>query len=153
MDTEVMEKINVQLAFEKSHANKLKPMVDTMRNSIVKMLLSRIMYDSLRHAVTFQAIIDVDTGQTIWNVDKQQMIKELNVHIETEKKMIEGTKSIITKVEDNNIRKLLGEIVKDERRHHRLLIRLKEIIESIDVKEQDWEDLYRKTLQEEWPDF
>ena len=153
MDTEVMEKINVQLAFEKSHANKLKPMVDTMRNSIVKMLLSRIMYDSLRHAATFQAIIDVNTGQTIWNVDKQQMIKELNAHIETEKRMVDGIQRIVNKVEENSIRKLLREIVKDERRHHRILVRLKEIIESIDVKEQDWEDLYRKTLQEEWPDF
>jgi len=111
------------------------------------------MYDSLRHAATFQAIIDVNTGQTIWNVDKQQMIKELNAHIETEKRMVDGIQSIVNKVEENSIRKLLREIVKDERRHHRILVRLKEIIESIDVKEQDWEDLYRKTLQEEWPDF
>lgn len=153
MDAELMEKINVQLAFEKSHANRLKPIVDTMRNSIVKMLLSRIMYDSLRHAVTFQAIIDVDTGQTIWHVDKQQMIKELNVHIETEKKMIDGIRGILKKIEDRNTERLLREIVADERRHHRILVRLKEIIESIDVKEEDWEDLYRKTLQEEWPDF
>lgn len=153
MDAELMEKVSIQLAFEKSHANRLKPMVDTVRNSIVKMVLSRIMYDSLRHAATFQALIDVNTGQTIWDVDKQQMIKELNVHIETETKMVEGIEGIIKKVNDDNTERILKEIVADEKRHHRILVRLKDIIESIDVQKEDWEDLYRRQLQEEWPDF
>lgn len=153
MDAEVMEKINVALAFEKSHADRLRPMVDTMRNSIVKMLLSRIMYDTMRHAVTYQAIIDVNAGKTIWHVDKQQMITELNYHIETEKKMLEGVQGILKKIGDRNTERILREILGDERRHHRILVRLRDIIESIDVKQEDWEDLYRKRLQEEWPDF
>lgn len=153
MDADVLEKINVQMAFEKSHANKLKPMADTMKNSIIKMLLSRIMYDSLRHAATFQAIIDVSSGQAIWEIDKERMIKELSFHIETESKMVKGIQDIVKNVNDENTARLLKEIVRDEHRHHRILVRLKGIIESIDVKEQDWEDLYRKTLQEEWPDF
>jgi len=141
------------MAFEKTQSNSLKPIIDTMRNSIVKMLLSRIMYDSLRHAATFQAIIDVNAGQTIWHIEKQKMIDELNIHIEVEKKMIDGIRGILNKIDDKTTTKLLMEIVGDERRHHRILVRLREIIESIDVKQADWEDLYRKTLQEEWPGF
>lgn len=153
MDAELMEMITVQQAFEFKHAKTLKPLVEATENSLVKMFLSRIMYDTLKHADMFQALIDLSADKIIWNVDKQRMIKELKYHLETEGKMLKGIQRILTKVDDADKKTLLQEILRDEKRHHNILTGLINVFEKIDVSQEDWMDLYRKRLQEEWPDF
>lgn len=153
MDAELMEKLSVQIAFEKDQAETLKPLIDEIRNSVVKMFLSRVMLDSMKHANMLQAIIDLGSNQVIWYIDKQKTVKELKKHIRIEEKMLKNVKGILNKIEDQNIMTLLKEILADEERHHRILTRLMKITESIDVSKDTWEDLYRERLQEEWPDF
>lgn len=66
--------------------------------------------------------------------------------------MLKSIQKIVGKMEDKKTKTFLGEILADERRHHEILKNLI-FFESIDVSEEDWIDLYRKRLQEEWPDF
>lgn len=153
MDAKLLELINVQMSFEESQAESLKPVVDETKNSLLKVVLNRVRWDSMRHAAIFQAIIDQDKGQVIWEIDKKKMVKELNNHIRTEKKMIENIRNIFDIAGDANTKSLFQEILTDEETHHRILSRLKEIVDSIDVSKKDWEFFYRKQLQDDWPDF
>lgn len=153
MDAELIDKITIQQAFEVKHAKALKPSVEATQNSLVKMFLSRIMFDTMKHADMLQALIDLNAGKIIWHIDKQRMIKELGYHIETESKMIKGIKSILDKVDDTKTNSMLQEILKDERKHHRTLTELIKMFESIDVSKEDWMDLWIARWQEEWPDF
>ena len=153
MDSELMEKLTVQMSFEKAQVTTLKPLIDETRNSVVKMFLSRVMLDSMKHADMIQAIIDLSANQVIWYIDKQKTVEELKKHIEIETRMLQSISEILGKVKDEKIKPLLQEILSDEKRHHKILTRLMIITESIDVSKETWEDLYRERLQEEWPDF
>lgn len=153
MDAKLMEMISVLLPFERKSAESLKSTIDETENSVVKMFLSRMMWDSLKHAAMLQTIIDLNSGEVIWDIDKQLMIKALNYHIETEEKMLKGIRDVLEILEDKKTEPVLREILADEKRHHQILTRLKDIVESIDVSKENWLDLYRKRLQEEWPGF
>ena len=153
MDAKLLELISVQLAFEQSNATRLEPVIDETKNSLLKVPLNRIRWDTMKHAAIFQAILDLDKGQVIWEIDKNKMINELNYHISVEKKMIENIWNILEIAGDEKTKPLFQEILTDEKRHHRILISLKKIIDSIDVSKEDWVFFYRKQLQEDWPDF
>lgn len=153
MDAKLLELINVQMSFEKKHAAALEPVIDEIKNSLLKVLLNRIRWDTMKHASIFQAILDMDKGQVIWEINKQKMVEELNYHIKTEQTMIDGIQSILDVAGDEKTKPLFQEILTDEERHHRTLIHLKEIIDSIDVSKEDWVFFYRKQLQDDWPGF
>ena len=153
MDAKLLELINVQKAFEENHAARLEPIINETKNSLLKLPLSRIKWDTMKHAAIFQAILDLDKDQVIWEINKERMVKEIDYHITTEKKMIETIRNILEIAVDEKTKPLFQEILTDEERHHRILIHLKEIIDSIDVSKSDWEFFYRKQLQEDWPDF
>lgn len=153
MDAELMSLFEKQLAFEKKHANALKPFIDSTENSIVRMFLSKIMLETTKHATMFQAMIDLDAGKVVWHIDKERMIEQLNYHLQTEVQMLEGIQKIVGKIEEKRTKDFLGEILADERRHHEILKNMIDFFESIDVKEEDWLALYRTRLQGEWPGF
>jgi bacterioferritin (cytochrome b1) len=153
LDAELMEKISIMSSFEKHQADSLKPTIDMVKNSLIQVVLNKIMLDSMKHAHMLQAIMDLDAGEVVWHIDKQAMLKTFNRHLENEEKMLESIHGLLDKVEDEKMKPLFYEILADEEQHHRMLRRLIDIVESIDVSDEEWEEFYRKRLQDEWPDF
>ncbi len=153
LDAEVMKLVTAQLAFEKDHARELKPLVDSTENEIVKMFLSKIMLETTKHANMFQAMVDLDAGKIVWAVDKDRMLEQLKYHLKTEMWMVENIKKILADIDDKRLKPFLEEILADELRHHQILERMIDFLNSVDVTEQNWLDLYRTRLQDEWPDF
>lgn len=153
MNVELIDKIKVIQSFEWDQADSLKPTIDTMKNSLIQTILAKIRLDSMKHVYMLGAIMDLNADQVIWHIDKLSMIEKLNRHLEIEVKMLKGIKDLLDEVNDEKTKPLLREVLSDEERHHRMLTRLADIVESIDVSQEDWIDLYRKRLQEEWPDF
>jgi bacterioferritin (cytochrome b1) len=153
LDATVREKLSLMHSFERRQADSLKPTIETVKNSLIQVVLNKIMLDSMKHAHMLQAIMDLDAGQVVWHIDKQAMLKTFNRHLKNEGKMLESIHGLLDKVEDEKMKPMFQEILADEERHHQMLNRLIDIVESIDVGEEEWEDFYRQRLQDEWPDF
>ena len=130
-------------ALEQKTVESLSPMVSETRNSVVKLFLHRLVLDSVKHADIMQALIDLNTGAVVSNIDKHRMKRELKKHVENEEVMLNRVQNIIGKVEDERTRFLLQHIADDERRHHKILDQLLEMIEEIEnIRDEDWWDLY-----------
>jgi len=143
MDEELIGMLKEQRAFEQNTADSLTASVNRTKNSIVRLFLNRLVLDSLKHADLLQALIDLNAGAIVADIDKYRMKKELNKHLLNEKEMLSRVQKIIGKVEDERMRGLLQQIIGDEQRHHKILNELLRIIETIEnIKDEDWWELY-----------
>jgi rubrerythrin len=143
MDEELMGMLKEQRAFEQNTADSLTASVNRTKNSIVRLFLNRLVLDSLKHADLLQALIDLNTGAIVADIDKYRMKKELSKHILNEKEMLSRAQKIVSKVEDEKTRSLLQQIVEDEQRHHKILNELLRIIGTIEnIRDEDWWELY-----------
>jgi len=150
VDTELMKILEEHKSFELENAKSLKSIIDMTDSSIVTMFLGGIMLDSTKHANIIQAIMDVDAGTVLWNIDKQKLNKKVSEHIEIEKKMIKSIETIMGKNKNEKIKPLIKEILEDERRHHLILTQLIKNIETLDVLKEQWIDLYVRFQQEDF---
>jgi len=143
MDEELIRMLKEQRSFEQNTADSLSASVNRTKNSIVRLFLNRLVLDSLKHADLLQALIDLNTGAIVADIDKYRMKKELNNHILSEKEMLSRAQKIAGKVEDERTRGLLSQIVEDEQRHHKILNELLRTIETIEnIRDEDWWELY-----------
>jgi len=143
MDKELIGMLKEQQALEQETAKSISPLVNATKNSVVRLFLNRLVLDSLKHADLLQALIDLNTGAIVADIDKYRMKKELNNHVLNEKEMLSRAQAIISKVEDEKTRGLLRQIVEDEQRHHKILNELLRIIETIEnIRDEDWWELY-----------
>jgi len=143
MDEELIRMLKEHRAFEQNTADSLNASVKRTKNSVVRLFLNRLVLDSLKHADLLQALIDLNTGAIVADIDKYRMKKELSKHVLNEKEMLSRAQAIIGKVEDERTRALLQQIVEDEQRHHKILEELLRIIETIEnIRDEDWWELY-----------
>jgi len=143
MDEELIGMLKEQQAFEQSTADSLTASVNRTKNSIVRLFLNRLVLDSLKHADLLQALIDLNTGAIVSDIDKYRMKRELSKHVLNEKEMLSRAQAILGKVEDERTRGLLRQIIEDEQRHHKILNELLRIIETIEnIRDEDWWELY-----------
>ena len=143
MDEELIGMLKEQQTFEQNTADSLTASVNRTKNSIVRLFLNRLVLDSLKHADLLQALIDLNTGAIVADIDKYRMKKELTKHVLNEKEMLSRAQKIVGKVENERTRGLLSQIVEDEQRHHKILNELLRIIETIEnISNEDWWELY-----------
>jgi len=143
MDEELIGMLKEQQAFEQNTAESLTASVNRTKNSIVRLFLNRLVLDSLKHADIIQALIDLNTGAVVSDIDKYRMKKELSKHVLNEREMLSRVQAIIGKVEDERTKGLLRQIIEDEQKHHKILNELLRIIETIEnISDQDWWELY-----------
>ena len=143
MDEELIEMLKEHRTFEQNTAESLTASVNRTKNSIVRLFLNRLVLDSLKHADIIQALIDLNTGAVVSDIDKYRMKKELSKHVLNEREMLSRVQAIIGKVEDERTKGLLRQIIEDEQKHHKILNELLRIIETIEnISDQDWWELY-----------
>ncbi len=143
MNEELIRMLKEQQAFEQNTADSLTASVNRTKNSIVRLFLNRLVLDSLKHADLLQALIDLNTGAIVADIDKYRMKKKLNKHTLNEEEMLSRAQKIVGKVEDERAKGLLRQIIADEQRHHKILDELLRIIETIEnIRDEDWWELY-----------
>ncbi|MFX0046451.1 MAG: hypothetical protein ACFE8Z_11430 [Candidatus Hermodarchaeota archaeon] len=150
MDPELLNMLNSHKSLELENAASLKAVLDVIDSSIVKMFLGGIMLDSTKHSNILQTIIDINSGEVLWNIDKQKMVEELEKHLEIEKKMLQSIQDIVGKNKDEKIEPLIEEILADERRHHRIFTQLLENVDNLGAVKEEWLDFYLQFQQEDF---
>ena len=130
---------------------RLRPSVEKAGHRLVSALLETILYDSRKHAVLCQVLIDVEAGAAPVTLDVDMgaavgLHQGILQHVRVEEKMITRLESIREGVEEPRVREILDHLLADERRHHSLLQRLSNIIDSDTAAYDEYLGLIQKYM-------
>jgi hypothetical protein len=127
--------------------------LDAINNTAVQGALKGISYDSMKHALMYRSAISLISERRLpledAQLDEQKEI--VNRHIEMEAEVIGKLEAMIPEVEDERVSLILNAIVEDERRHHKLLKRVHEILVMGEaITEQEWWEAIWKDVPGLW---
>jgi rubrerythrin len=120
--------LSKQKDLELEAAESLSSIVDMSRSNVVKLLLLGIVQDSKKHAQILESLIGLIKTPTFGDVEKFEIATGVEKHIKIEEEMEKTMSDIIQRVDDKEVKAILGQIVAEEKRHHQSLIELKELM-------------------------
>jgi len=127
-----------QMALEKETAKVLSSTVQRTKNSVVRLFLNRLVFDSLKHADMLQTLIDLNAGTVVSIVDREEMNASLERHVAQEKQMLKRLETIMEKIDEPKAKSLLKQIAEDERSHHRILDEVTKIVGWRSPTDEQW---------------
>lgn len=136
---------------EKRYSDKLSESTRNIKNPLVRTIMEAVSQDSYKHSLIYNAIAKMLTEEAplISYLESDTVGREINEHIQTEKKMIETLVDILNEgVENKAIKFLLESILRDELFHHALLKHIYEIVikrEALtesDIWDMIWKDAF-----------
>jgi hypothetical protein len=130
LDESTLNRIKQQKDFEDKTAKKLTPLYESAKNPVMKLFLHSIILDTMRHSDTYQMLIDLNASAVMGKESQDLGQTELAVHIKEEAKMLKQAKEISEIVKDKKIKQIVLNILEDEKKHHRVLTRLLEILKT-----------------------
>jgi len=143
VSNELLDLLKRQQTLERETVDSLNPLVQSTKNSVIRLFLNQLVLDSMKHVDVLQAIMDLNAGAVVSDIDKHRMKRGLNEHVKGEEAMLRNIENIMDKVEDKKIRFLLMQMAADEKRHHKILEQLMKVVENIEnIRDKDWWDLY-----------
>jgi len=146
---ELIRLLSKQRDLELMAAESLSSLVEMSKYDVVKLLLLGVMNDSKKHAQILEALMSLMRTTTFGYVEKYEVVKGVEKHIKIEEEMLRNIDEIAGKAEDREVKTMLGMIAMEEKRHHRTLLELSEIVERIDkISEEDWRDYLNR-----WANF
>ena len=146
---ELIRLLSKQKDLELMAAESLSSLVEMSRYDVVKLLLLGVMNDSKKHAQILEALMSLIRTSTFGYTEKYEVAKGVEKHIKIEEEMLRNIDEITEKAEDREVKTMLGLIAMEEKRHHRTLLELSEIVERIDrITEEDWRDYLNR-----WANF
>ncbi len=147
LDENMLSKIKKQKDFEDETSKKLTPLYESAKNPIIKLYIHSIILDTMRHSDTYQMLIDLNERAQIGEESAKLGEQELKSHITEEAKMLAQTEQIIKSVKDKRIKQILLDILEDEKKHHRVLSELMNILKK---ESKEW-DAYLYDLMTGFP--
>ena len=138
-----------QIVLEEKIVRKAKASVKNTKNELVRHLIQAIAIDSNKHALLLNAILARLESKTpfIDEEKRDQLGNNIKEHINLEAHAIKTYQELIPKTEDPGSKQVLEYILDDEKRHHKLLKRLYElVIEKETLTEEDLWDLTWKDV-------
>jgi hypothetical protein len=147
LDEDALNKIKKQKEFEDQTAKKLTPLYEKAKNPVIKLFIHSIILDTMRHSDTYQMLIDLNSSALMGDDSKALGQTELAIHVKEEAQMLKQAKDISEIVRDKKIKRLILNILEDEKKHHRVL---KEVLEILDKESKEW-DAYLYDLIEGFP--
>jgi len=130
LDENTLSKIKKQKDFEDQTAKKLTPLYESAKNPLIKLFIHGIIFDTMRHSDIYQMLIDLNSSAQIGKESEDIGEEELASHIKEEARMLKQTKDISEVVKDKKIKQLILNILEDEKKHHRVLNELLEILKK-----------------------
>ncbi|MEM0005314.1 MAG: ferritin-like domain-containing protein [Ignisphaera sp.] len=132
---------------ERKHAERLKNLADRIGHPVLKVLLLGIADDSEKHALFYQAMVELSTRyQPAISQEEFRMLgEEIIRHIETEARMMEVTKELLNRFSDPRLKLLLAAVHDDEVKHHRVLVSIRDNVggEYVVGEEDMWNAIWR----------
>jgi rubrerythrin len=136
LDEKSLSKIKQQKNFEDQTVKELTPLYESAKNPIIKLFIHSIILDTMRHSDAYQMLIDLNSSAQMGDESKEVGQKELAVHIKEEAKMLKQAKEISEIVKDQKVKQLVLNILEDEKKHHRVLTDLLDILKK---KASEWD--------------
>jgi hypothetical protein len=128
VDDKTLVKLKEQKAFEDRVAKGLTSWQDSIKNPFVRLFIHRIILDTMRHSDTYQLLIELNERVLIGEPSREAMTTEISAHIKQEGKMLEQAKKISQTIEDAKFKQILQQIIEDEKKHHKILRELADIL-------------------------
>jgi rubrerythrin len=118
----------------------------TIKNPVVKTILKGMALDSSKHSSIYQAAERmVQVAPALTESEFDELKKVVKWHIENESKVIKRLETAVRKTKDKRIKFLLQAIAADEKRHHKLLDAIMNIVVKGETITDDewWEMLWK----------
>jgi len=139
-----------QIELEKNIVEKAEAAVSEVKNALVKQLILGIAMDSNKHESLLRALVALNLGGTPFIPEEitDKLKSNLEEHIKLEKNAIQTYGELLENLEEERERVVITAILEDEKRHHKLLVRLhKMIIEQETLTEQNlWDWTWKDSL-------
>lgn len=136
IDSEVLGKIKKQKEFEDQTAEKLTPLYKSAKNPLIKVFLHSIILDTMRHSETYQMLIDLNSSALLGKESEDLGKEKLATHIKEEAIMLKQTQEISEVVKDKRIKQIVLNILEDEKKHHRVL---KDLLQILEKESEKWD--------------
>lgn len=138
---DLMNFLKDQIKVENKIVESLNSSLDEIRNPAVKGVLKGISLDSVKHAEMYASAVGlltrVQPALAQEQLDKQRKLVEKHIQLEAE--LIVKISKKLPSIEDKKVELLLNAILKDEKRHHKLLKEvLNVLVRGETITEEDW---------------
>lgn len=143
MSDKLLKFLENQITLENKIVKSITDSAEKIDNEAVSTALHGISLDSKKHAMMYSSAISLMTTTSAALNDEQLDLqkKVVNDHIKMEEAVIKELDKMLPSVENEKVELLLNAILQDEKRHHKLLKTLYEIlIRGEAVTEGDWWD-------------
>jgi rubrerythrin len=143
MSDELIEFFENQIKLERKIVKSVNDALEDLDNEAVLMALRGISLDSSKHADMYRSGIALLTKSTkALNEEMMDLQKKvIERHIKMEETVIKKIEKKMQTIENEKLKLLLKAIMADEKRHHKLLLNLLEIIvKGETITEGDWWD-------------
>ena len=128
---------------EKAIVKSVEDSLEELGNYAVEAALKGISLDSMKHAMLYGSALAILT-QTRTPLDETHLDAQRELvekHITMEERVIAQLEEMIPRVENEKVSFILKAIIADERRHHKLLLNVQELlVRGETVTEEDWWD-------------
>ncbi len=138
-----------QITLEGKIVKIAKASVKNTKNELVRYLIEAIAIDSNKHALMLNALIAHLQSKTpfISEEKRDELGKNVQEHIDMEAYAIKTYSDLLPNTDDPGTKQVLEYILEDEKRHHKLLKRIYQlVIEKETLTEQDLWDLTWKDV-------
>ena len=120
-----------------------KILEDSPVKSVAQCIVKALALDSLKHALLYQALIDLEKEtEFVSDPEKSTILETMKKHAKDEEEVLEKINSLMEKISDPRIKSVFKHIAMDECRHHRVL---EDFVEALTLKEQEYD-----TVAYEW---
>ena len=129
-----------QIDLEEEIVKSMNQALKTLVNPVVIGILKGISLDSMKHAQIYRAALEIASATPAVTQEEFDRLKEtVKRHIVYEEKAIDHLDRVIEKTGNEKLKFLLESILSDERRHHKLLDKIMDIVvRGETITEEDW---------------
>jgi len=127
----LVELIRAQAEIEKESATRLAETEQKVGTGAARLLLAEMRYDSQKHAMILEAVLDAlndtQSSKTLWQqafsgfADPIIVKREIENHKSLGKSMVSHIQKEMSKTDDEAVRTLLRHLAEDEKRHSEIL--------------------------------
>jgi rubrerythrin len=149
--TDVIDLFKEQKRLELSHAETLEKSIRDLKHPMARVILESIIHDSMKHAAIAQALIDVEAGKAPMKLDVDMgpavnLHQNIKQHVRVEQHMVELLGNIDDLIEDDRVQAFIDYLVEEEKRHHKLLNELSNLIDRDSVSLDEYVGLFQKYM-------
>jgi rubrerythrin len=145
-DKELTEFFKQQAKLEEEIVDSVNEALMTIKNAVVKSILKGMALDSSKHAAIYRAAEQVvKVAPALTESEFDELRKVIKWHIENESKVIKRLEDAVKRTQNKKIKFLLRSIAADEKRHHKLLDAIMDIVVKGETITDDewWEVLWK----------